>query len=299
MNIEDIKLPEAKAPETPEIKTEGQVSVAPTQATTQPQGQAVQEPNPTAPIDKKAEWDGDVNKLPPELQEWAKSVQRGFTKRSMAEAELRRRGQELDSFINSDDYKGYQSWKQGQATQQVVKQPEAPTPIITPQEWEEIQLDPTGLKLASKVDALVDKKIQQAAQTYGVELNNLKSQQNMTMFQTSLSDLADLHPEVLEWHQAGIMEPFVKEELQNPKHKSYDQVAAAAYERVAKITEYYENKANEKLQQRIKEKQNITTTSGIANGESNVTYVGDKKEAFEQALQNALQGKNIKVKVKK
>ncbi len=300
MNIEDIKLPDQQAPTAP--SAEGQVSEAPSQAVPQPQGQAANTPNqPAAPTDQKAEWDGDVNKLPPELQGWAKSVQRGFTKRSMAEAELRRKGQEFESFTTSDEYRQYQTWKEQQANPapQQARQNEAPAPVITPQEWEEIQLDPTGTKLASKVDAMIQNKIMQAAATYGAELNNLKSTQNQTMYQASLSDLASLHPEVIEWHQAGIMAPFLKEELANKSHKSYDQAVNAAYEKAAKINDYYEKQADARLQQRVTEKKGLTTPSGVSTGEDSSMYVSNKTDAFSQAITNALEGKKVKVRVKK
>ncbi len=254
---------------------------------------------PVIKSEEQPEWDGDVNKLPPELQTWAKKAQRHLTKKAMADSELRNMGQEFQQFQSSEDWRSFQSWKQNRG--QVVSQPITPTqspqaqPLVSQQEWEEAQLDP--MKFNGLVDRLVSDKINQAAQMYGQELQQLRSTQQVTQFQNVLADFAEVNPNVLELHELGIMKPLLEEEMRGGKHKSYESMVNSAYERANQIHDTMKAKALQASQGRVLEKKGAVINTGTTSAEADVVYA-DKGRTFDEALNQALQGKKVKVKAK-
>ncbi len=256
---------------------------------------------PATPAEEQ-EWDGDVNKLDPKMQPWAKKAQRHLTKKAMAASEEIRLGQEFKNLQGSADWQAYQAWKK-QLTQGSAGAPQAPAPQqpissgVTQQEWEEAQLDPSGVKFNALVERKVAQQIQQAAQVYGAELQQLRTTQQVTSFQQTLSDFVDVNPDAVDLHQKGIMKPFLDEELASGRHRSYEAAINAAYERGRAIRDAIREDAMNAAQARIAEKKNGVVSTGTSVGEANVAYV-DKGSTFDEAFNFAIQGKKVKVKAK-
>lgn len=246
------------------------------------------------------EWDGDINKLPPETQGWAKKAQRALTKKAMAASDDIRLGQEFKQFQNSQDWQAYQNWKrQGPAAAAPAPQASQQTSQggITQQDWEAAQLDPTGQKFQELVDRQVSQKINQAAQMYGAELQQLRTTQQVTQFQQVLSDFADLNPDAVELHNKGLLKPFLEEEMKSGKHRSHEHAVHAAYERAKGIRDAIREDAMNAAQLRVAEKKAAVTSTGTSVGEASVAYV-DKGSTFDEAFNFAIQGKKVKVKAK-
>lgn len=260
---------------------------------------AVPEATPATPAAATAdqEWDGDVNKLPTELQGWAKKAQRSLTKKAMAASEDIRLGQELKKFQESQDWKAFQQWKQQPTAPQPVAPVQAQQGAVTQREWEEAQLDPSGQKFSELVDRQVQAKINEAAQMYGAELNQLRTTQQVTQFQQVLSDFADLHPDAVDLHNKGILKPFLEEEMKSGRHKSHDAAVNAAYERATAVRDAIKADAMNFAQARVAEKRNAVVSTGTAVNEANIAYV-DKANTFDEAFNFAIQGKKVKVKAK-
>lgn len=288
----------------PEESAPQSENTAPTPAAeTAPKAEA-----PAAPVENPApstpktddEWDGDVNKLPPEIQGWAKKAQRTLTKKAMAASEDIRLAQEFKQFQGSQDWQAFQQWKQQARTPQaaapVESVPQQPG-SITQQEWEDAQLDPTGQKFQALVNRQVQAKINEAAQVYGHELQQLRTTQQVTQFQQILSDFADLNPDAVDLHNKGILKPFLEEEIKGGRHKSYESAVATAYERARSIRDAIREDAMAAAQQRIAEKRNAVVSTGTSVGEANIAYV-DKNSTFDEAMNFAMQGKKVKVKAK-
>jgi len=283
--------------------------LAPVTATSAPIDTAKVEAKIEAPIEQPKkeeltdqEWDGDPNKLPPELQKWAKKAQGTLTKKAMSLAEERRLAEEFKRFQSSPEWQNYQTWKQqgarGQENPNVQESMSRPAQSgVTQQEWEDARLDETGSKFSSLVNRMVNQQINQAAQVYGQELQQLRSTQQVTQFQQTLSDFADLNPDVVKLHEMGIMKPLLEEEMKNGKHKSYDEMVQAAYERGSKIREAAYQDALTATQGRVQEKKAGVINTGTTSAEANVAYV-DKGSTFEEAFNYALQNKKVKVKAK-
>ncbi len=258
--------------------------------------------SPAAPVEQQTpadtEWDGDVNKLPPEIQGWAKKAQRTLTKKAMSSSDDIRLGQEFKQFQGSKDWQAYQQWKQG--TPQAIQQPiatQAHQGGVTQQEWEDAQLDPSGQKFQQLVDRSVQAKIQEAAQMYGAELQQLRTTQQVTQFQQVLSDFADLNPDAVDLHNKGLLKPFLEEEMKSGKHRSHESAVNAAYTRAIQIRDAIREDAMNAAQARVAEKRGAVVQTGTSVGEANIAYV-DKGSTFDEAFNFAIQGKKVKVKAK-
>ncbi len=259
--------------------------------------------SPAAPVEQQAptetEWDGDVNKLPPEIQGWAKKAQRTLTKKAMSSSDDIRLGQEFKQFQGSKDWRAYQQWKQG-TPQAAIQQPiatQAHQGGVTQQEWEDAQLDPSGQKFQQLVDRSVQAKIQEAAQMYGAELQQLRTTQQVTQFQQVLSDFADLNPDAVDLHNKGLLKPFLEEEMKSGKHRSHESAVNAAYTRAIQIRDAIREDAMNAAQARVAEKRGAVVQTGTSVGEANIAYV-DKGSTFDEAFNFAIQGKKVKVKAK-
>lgn len=271
-----------------------------------PQGTGIQPASaPSTPVTPNLEgvpedwqWDGNPNNLPQQFRNHGKGIQRYFTKRSMAEAELRRKGQEYEQHLSSDDYKAYQEWKKNQGGSQsanVSSQP-ANASAISQQEWEEAQLDPTGQKAQSLIDRVVQARLNEAVQMYGGQLQQLQQQQQVTQFQTALSDYADANPDVVELHEMGLMKPLMDEEFASGKHRTYEAVISSAHQRAAKIREAAEARALQASQQRVVEKQGAVVNPGVATGDMTVVTIGQNENSIDAAFEHAAQNKKVKVR---
>ncbi len=297
MNASDIKLPEGNGQPAP-VAPQGQAPADPKNEAPQsaPTGQA----DPHAPNLEGAdkwEWDGNPNTVPPQFQKHARGIQQHFTKRSMAEAELRRKGQEYEQFMTSEEFKNFQAWKQSGQTPAVAQpQPENPT-LISQQEWEEAQLDPTGQKAQSLIDRVVQARLNQAVQQYGGQLQQLQNQQQQTQFNTALSDYADANPDVLELHEMGLMKPRIEEELASRKHKTYESAINAAHEKASQAREVMRARLLQEQQVLVQQKRDAVIQSGAGTGEQTIVHV-DQREAFDTAIENAISGKKVKNKLK-
>jgi hypothetical protein len=275
--------PKAAAPQTPT-----------------PSGQAEKAPNLEGQNDW--EYDGNIEKVPAQFQKFAKGLQKHFTQRSMTDAEIRRKGQEYDTFVTSEDFKNYQTWKQqnsgqpGQAPGAAQPQPENPT-LINQQEWEDAQLDPTGMKAQALIDRVVQARLGQAIQQYGGQLQQLQHTQQRTEFNSALSDYADANPEVLELHEMGLMKPRIEEELASRKHKTWESAINAAHTKAAEARDIMKARLLKDQTELVQKKKDAVIEAGSGTGEQTIVHV-DKNDAFNTAFENAAAGKKVKNKLK-
>lgn len=271
-----------------------------------PSGQA--DPTKNAPnLDgaDKWEWDGNPNTVPPQFQKHAKGIQQHFTKRSMAEAELRRKGQEYEQFVQSEEFKNYQAWKQGQSGQPVTpagnQQPVQNPTMITQAEWEDAQLDPTGQKAQQLMDRVASARAQElidrAVKQYGGQVQELQNAREQTNFNTALSDFVDLHPDSIELHEMGLMKSRIEEELASRKHKTYESAIQAAYGKASEARELMKSRLMQEQSDLVRQKKDANTLDGISSGEQTTVAVS-KEDAFATAFNNAAQGRKVKNKLK-
>lgn len=285
-----------KTESAPELTGKPEESPAKTEANVPQQPEGKVESPATPEKKQKLEWDGDINKLPPDLQDWAKASQRKFTEQAMAYADLRRKGQEYSELQNSEDWKQFQEWKLN-PTQSVSNQP-APQIGITSEEWEAAQLDSSGKVANDLIQREVRKQIEEAAKVYGTSLQALRQESDVTKFRTALSDFAEVHPDAVELHELGLMQPLLSEELKSNKHQTYEAAINAAYERGTQIRQNSDARALQKAQGRVAEKKDAVTVTGTATGDITHYEVNSKADVFDKAIDFALQNKRVKVKAK-
>lgn len=280
---------------TPET---GKVEEAPAKtAEAVPQDNNGKVPEPSTPKEEqKDEWDGDINKLPETLQPWAKKAQREFTKKAMAEAELRRKGEEYLALQQSEDWKKFQEVKS--APVQRVEQPTQPSGI-TQEEWEEAQLDSTGAVAQKLIQREAQKLVDAAVQKFGGTVQTLQQQNEIAHNRTVLSSFVDTHPDAVQLHEDGLMKPLLEQEVRSGQHQTYEAALIAAYETAKRISEANEARALAKAQGRVAEKKGAVTSTGKDTGERTFVEVGNHEDAFMQAFENAAQNKKVKVKLKK
>lgn len=248
------------------------------------------------------EWDGNPNNLPPQFAKYGKGIQRYFTKRSMSDAELRKAGEEHQKFLQSDEYKGFQTYKQSLG--RVLPEASAPTqivpekPLVSQEEYEDALLDTTGKKFIELVERVADRKAKSVDEKVSKTVSQLQQATNVAQWNAALSDFSELHPEAVEYHSMGLMEPIVRQELASGRHNSYESVLNAALERVEKSVQAIREKEQAKAQGRIQEKKAAVVNTGTAVGDFSVVEV-DKSEALDKAIEFGLQNKKVKVRSKR
>lgn len=298
--METVQQPQGSGQAAP--APTGQTEAAPTNnatpGTQQPSGQA--EPKATN-LEGADNWeyDGNPNAVPKQFQKFAKGIQQHFTKKSMTEAELRRKGQDYEQLTQSEDFRAFQEWKNqrnGQSQGQPQPQPVNPA-MITQNEWEEAQLDPSGVKAQALMDRVADAKVQAAIAQYGGQIQQIRQEQNVTKFNTALSDYADANPEIMDLHEMGLMKPLLEEEYASGKHRTHESAIAAAHKRASDASQRVKTRLLEEQQQLVEQKRDATVVQGTGTGEANVVYV-DKNNAWETAFENAANGRKIKNKLK-
>lgn len=275
-----------------------QAAVKAVESKAQPAPAAAQSPAPTqGGVPDNWEWDGNPNTVPDPLKTYAKGIQRHFTKRSMAEAELRKAGEEYQQFLQSEDWKRFNESRTA-SRGQTQATPSQPQVGITQAEWEEALLDATGSRASSLIQREVSRQVQEAAAQIGPIVNNVRQTQQQTQWTAALQDFADAHPEVVEYHEMGLMKPYITAELSSGKHKTYESVLNSAYESVSKIVTSVREKELTKAQGRVHEKQSAVTQPGVSQGAFDSIEVS-REDAFLKAFENAAQNKKIKNKLKK
>lgn len=249
------------------------------------------------PSENKPKWDGDVNKLPSDLQEWAKEVQRNVSKKLIGVSDAVKKAEDYDRLTTSEEWKSFVSQKNKPAESQ-VKLPTEPLPISS-QDWEEAQLDSSGAKFYNLVSREVQRQINTAAQMYGAQLQNLQQANQTIQWKQAISDFTDVHPEMVEFHEMGLLQPLMEAEMYSGKHKTYDSLINAAYEKAAQAKQRIYDDALKAHQGRVVEKKNAVTSTGNQTTGEFDTFVADKNDALSKAIDFALEGRKVKVRSKK
>lgn len=264
---------------------QGSASQAPVTTSEPASGQASTQKAPETK-EQKLVWNGDINALPDELKEYGKSVQRHLTTQSMAQAELKKKVQEYESTLNSEDYKTFQTWKQQNQTPN-AGQVNQPQPVLTPEEWEAFQLDP------SKANQILQNAFQRMATQYTQSIENrfqeMQHKDAVIEWKSTLQDFAQLHPEFVELHELGLMEPILRQTV------DAGGTLEQAFERAVQIRDGMQARALKASQGRVNEKRNAVTSSANVSNEADIKYIGKNEDALEAAFNLAFEGKSMKV----
>lgn len=249
------------------------------------------------------EWDGKPETLTNELKQDPKAIQRAYTKKAMALAEAEKKLKEYQG-LNQDEITAYKQWKQQQEVakqQQLLTQPPQPTQL-TPEQVEMIKNDPNAFQ--QYVQSLVNNQLQQAAQVYGQELNQIKYQQSVTQWEQTIADFGEVHPDMWEMYEAGLFKPILNQVVKSGG------TLEDAYEQASKIRDSFKTKATIEQNQTIAAKRDASSMPGVNSGTDDTIYVDNKRDSLGAAFELAFTKKEYvdknltvtprgKVKVKK
>lgn len=229
---------------------------------------------------KASVWDGDVSKLPPELQEHAKTVQRYTTKLQQEAADYRKKLQELEV----ERAKNFAPPKPEKTAEQ---------PLVSEEEWNDALLDMTGVKVSALLRRTVTAEVDKAKQEATAVLTQVQEKQSLVEWEQRINDFASANPDFIVLHNAGIMKPMLKEVL------SSGGTLEEAYTRAKAIADYFDAKAMEKAQGRVNQKKEASVNNKTPVNNSDVVFADDAEDAFMKAAEAAFDKKRIRTKVKK
>lgn len=245
-----------------------------------------------APAKKESPvWNGDVNSLPPELQEHAKAVQRYVTKQSTEAAEARKRVEELEKQrLSDEDRQRFNEWKNQQ--QAAAKKNQEPS--ITKEEWEDALLDTTG----QKVNALMRRQARwEAEQIRNEYVSQAQKQeaakQQFAKFEQQVLEFAELNPDFEKYARMGIMLPIAQDEL------GKGGTLESALARARKLEADLKAERDTELQALADKKKSAMSVDGHGPVEDGgVVWVDSREEALERQIEASMNNKKISVKVR-
>lgn len=289
----------AAAPSTPPETTQPVAAVTQTTATngSAPAAQATQAA-PVAPTEK-TEWDGNLESLkdlPKDQVEHAKSVRRYLTrereKDAQRTADIRAKADQLEKIQSDPQFAQFQQWKQGQQFQ-VPQQAAAAQPQMpwTENEWNEAQLNPA--KMAELFQRGIQHGVQQQISQYAPIVQGLQQKQAFLESAQTVQDFGELHPDMWDLYEAGIMKPIVQSLVDSGKGSIAD-----AYAEAKKIEAHYRNQAQQFAQGQVLAKKNAVTAAPSSAGEPSVIWANDKQEWERITYDNAVLGKVVQVRIK-
>ncbi len=195
----------------------------------------------------------------------------------MALAEAEKRLKEYQG-INQDEITQLRQWKQQQEVakqQQMLQTPPQPSQL-TPEQYEMIKNDPASMQ--NYVQSLVNSQLQQAAQVYSQELNQIKYQQSLTQWEQTIADFGEIHPDMWEMHQAGLFKPILEQVVKSGG------TLEDAYAQAAQIRDAFRTKAEVEAQKGVAEKRAASSHPGVTTGNDDVVFVDNAKNALDKAF---------------
>lgn len=252
---------------------------------------------PAAPTDKPT-WDGKLESLkdlPQDPVEHAKSVRRYLTKErekdAQRTADIRSKAEQYEKLQSDPALAQFQQWKQSQQNGSSAAAPSQAQPLWTENEWNEAQINPS--KMAELVQRGIAHGVDQQIQQYAPIVQQVQQKQAFLERSQEVQEFGELHPDMWDMYEAGIMRPLVQSIVDSGKGSIAD-----AYEQAKKIEAYYNNGAQAKAQGRILEKKNAVTAAPSSAGEPSVIWANDRAEANRLSIENAIRNPDRAIPVR-
>lgn len=212
-------------------------------------------------------WDGNPGTLPEKLKKIVTDNQAAFTQKAQEAAQLK---QALE------------------AMQQEAQAKQVASDVITQEEFEAAQLDPSKfMELSRRAAAIELRKEKEALQPV---INEIQQKQAFVEGQQMITEFAKQHTDFWELHDKGLIEPFVK------LYGTLD----AAYEKATQIAAGLKQEAKTEIQKTVQGKKAASSlTPASATQQVEVVYVRHQSEALPMAARMAAEhpGKRVKVLV--
>jgi hypothetical protein len=226
----------------------------------------------------KSEWNGnfaDLTGLPEQLHGKAREMQRLMT-------EATTKAKALDEFKASQEYQAFQTWAQQQEESLAASQVEIAPGIRVPQELAERALvDPSALA------ELVQHSVKAAV---GEATKESKREQTLAEKESAINSFAQANADF--WTLYDDYGAIVKDQLASGKSLE------EAYKHVKSLEEKAENKATQKLQQRVSEKKAAVTFTPSSGSTPDVVWVDTQADSRRVAMEFAEKGQKVDVRVR-
>lgn len=253
---------------------------------------------PIAPTEK-SEWDGNLDSLkdlPKDQVEHAKSVRRYLTKErekdAQRNADIRAKAEQFEKLQKDPALSEFQKWKEAQSMQPRNGPPPAqPQPMWSEMEWSEAQINPA--KMAELVQRGIQSGVQQQINQYAPIVQQMQQKQAFLERSQEVQDFGELHPDMWDLYDAGIMKPLVQSIVDSGQGS-----IAEAYEKAKTIASHFKNQALQESQGRVLQKKAAVTAAPTPAGEASVIWVDSKEEANRISYENALAGRIVPIKYK-
>lgn len=211
-------------------------------------------------------WDGKVDLLPEKLRKIVVDNQAAYTAKAQEAAKLK---QEIEL---------------------LTRKPTIEQPLFTPDEYEEAQLNPA--KFAELVNRVASKVVEQKSAELLPVLTKVQHEQAVAQNEKLINEFAETHEDFWELHDAS------PELFMALVDKTRD--LNKTYETLKKFKSHESEKAKLEAQSRIKEKKNASTFTRSPNTTENVMFIeGTQDDVLRKQIEFVMQGKNIRVKLKK
>lgn len=213
-------------------------------------------------------WDGKIEALPEKLQKIVKDTQAMATSKAQEVARLK---QELEHL-------------------QVKREEAKEQPLITPEEYEEAQINPN--KFLEVINRVADRAIEKKAAELMPMISRVQYTQNVAENEKAINDFAKDHEDFWDLHDASpkLFLSLLSQTKNIPE----------TYETLKQFKNAESDKAKQEAQARVKEKKNASTFGRTSKHTENVMYIeGTQDDVLRKQIELSLAGKNVQVRLKK
>ncbi len=285
-----------------EISTEttpAQDTATPTTSTQSNVPQSTQAAKPEATVTSESEnWEytGDRKAVPSEFEKYVKGLDRYVSKKDQAAAELRKKAEEYEHFVNSDSYKQYQQFIAQQPKNTGSQaQPQAPT--ITPEEHDAILMgDANTLNkvIERQAKKIIEESVGPQAAVINQKFQAIEQKERQIESAEMIQSFAEVHPDFWDLYDNGL-EEYVIQSVKSGR--SLEDTYKAAKQIEDKMTERLETKRKADIE---KKKAGSVVGKSIP-GTPDVVYADNEDQAKRLAIELTLKGdkRHVRIKPKK
>lgn len=250
--------------------------------------QATQTTTESTAVAETWTYNGDRKSVPKEFQTYVQGLDRYVSKKDQLLGEARRKAEEYDKLVTSDDYKAYQ---------QRLAQPKTtgtPTPAETVTQEE---LDAIMAGDANTLREVIRREAKHTLETdYKSEIERVRSvEQKQQQLETGemIKAFKELHPDFNDFVDDDAYYGFMVSGLKGGKDLD------TVYAEVKRMEERAYAKAEEKYKKTIESKKAGSVVGKSASGTPDVVYAETEDQAKRLAIQLAMKGDPRQVAVKR
>ena len=238
------------------------------------------------------EYKGDRKDVPKNFEKYVKGLDRYVSQKDQATAEMRKKAEEYDKFVNSEDHKAFQQFMAQKPSNTGSKEPSAPT--VTQEE-----IDAITLGDAKTLEKVIERKAKELLDTnIGPKENEMRQQlQALTMKQKQIENaemiqsFAEVNTDFWGLYDSGF-EDYIVNSIKSGK--SLEETYKAAKNIESKLSEKFEGQRKADF-----EKKKAGTVAGKSiPGTPDVVYADNEDHAKRLAIELTLKGDNRHVRIK-